>query len=87
MSCDATWMDVSVTLPLSAVNRALFVPPLTMNEIELNDAEVPCNLNRAVGLAGEASEEKVFVGTFDVSTGVTVKLEDAGKTICVVSAL
>ena len=87
MSCDVTLTDVSVTVPLSAENRALFVPPLTLNEIELNDAEVPCNLNRAVGLEGEVSEEKVFVGIFEESTGLSVKLEDAGKMICVVSAL
>ena len=86
MSLDVTWMDVSVTVPLSAENRALFVPPLTLNEIELNEAEVPGNLKRAVGFS-DVSEENVFVGTVEVSTGVTLKLEDAGKVICVVSAL
>ena len=86
MSLDVTWMDVSVTLPLSAENRALFVPPFTLNMIEVNVAEVPCNLNRAVGFV-EVSEEKVFVGIFEESTGLSVKLEDAGKVVCVVSVL
>ena len=86
MSLDVTWMDVSVTLPLSAENRALFVPPFTLNMIEVNVAEVPCNLNRAVGFV-EVSEEKDFVGIFVESDDSTVKLEEAGKAICVVSAL
>ena len=86
MSLDVTWMDVSVTVPLSAENRALFVPPLTLNVIELNEIEVPCNLKRAVGFV-EVSEEKDFVGIFVESDDSTVKLEEAGKAICVVSAL
>ena len=87
MSCDVTWMDVSVTVPLSAENRALFVPPFTLNVIEVNMAEVPCNLKRAVGLAGDLSEEKVFVGTVLESAASTVRVDADGKIICIFSAL
>ena len=37
---DDTLMDVSVSVPLSAENSALFVSSFTLNEIELNDADV-----------------------------------------------
>ena len=52
---EVTLIVVSVTVLLSAENNAQFVPPLTVNEIELNEAEVPCNWKTAVGFVGEAS--------------------------------
>ena len=62
---DVTLIDMSVTDPLSAENRALLVPPLTLNSIELKEAEGPCKRKTAVGRAGDLSEERVFVGTVD----------------------
>ena len=51
---DVTLIDVNVTFPLSAKNNAQFVPPLTVKEIELNEAEVPCSWKTDVGFVGEA---------------------------------
>ena len=76
---------MSDTVPLSAENRALFVASLTAKAIERNEDEVPCNMKRAGGCE-EASEEKVFEGIFEESSD-SLKLEDAGKVISVVSAL
>ena len=41
LSSEVMLTDVSVTVPLSAENTALFVCSFTVNAIELNDAEVP----------------------------------------------
>ena len=50
-----------------------------MKPRELNEADVPWSLKRAVGLSVAVSLENIFVGFFDASAAATEKEEEDAK--------